>query len=101
MRFFYDLAAPPYLFVALACGALVVAFAALLILASLRRARAVKAFGEPSLVGKLESFDAAGRRLGLGDARHRGFQPGAVVERGERPDRDGRLYRDAQRHGQQ
>jgi Ca-activated chloride channel homolog len=66
VRFFYDLTAPPYLFVALACGVLVVAFAALLILASLRRARAVKVFGEPSLVGQLESFDAAGRRAAKG-----------------------------------
>lgn len=62
MRFFYDLGAMPYLLVAIACGLVVAAFAGALVLASIRRARATSEFGEPSLVTKLESFDAAGRR---------------------------------------
>jgi len=62
VRFFYELTAMPYLLVALACVALVGLFAGALVLASVRRARATAAFGDPALVGKLESFDAAGRR---------------------------------------
>ena len=46
MRFFYDLASMPWLLVAIACGGLVVAFAASLVLASLKRARAVRVFGD-------------------------------------------------------
>lgn len=62
MKFFYDLTAMPYLLVALACVAILGLFAGALVLASLRRARATQVFGEPALVGKLESFNAAGRR---------------------------------------
>ena len=62
MRFFYDLTSMPYLLVALACGLLVALFAGALVLASIRRGRATSAFGDPALVSKLESFDAAGRR---------------------------------------
>ena len=62
MRFFYDLTAMPYALVALACALLVAVFAGMLVLASIRRARATADFGEPKLVSRLESFDAAGRR---------------------------------------
>lgn len=62
MRLFYDLTSMPYLLVALACGLLVALFAGALVLASIRRGRATSAFGDPALVSKLESFDAAGRR---------------------------------------
>lgn len=62
MRFFYDLASPPWLFVAIGCVLLVAAFAGALIFASIRRSRATRVFGDPALVTKLESFDASGRR---------------------------------------
>ncbi|MDB4936230.1 MAG: BatB [Labilithrix sp.] len=62
MRLFYDLTAMPYLLVALACGLVVALFAGALVLASIRRSRATSTFGDPALVSKLESFDAAGRR---------------------------------------
>lgn len=62
MRLFYDLTAMPYLLVAIACGLIVALFAGALVLASIRRGRATAAFGDPALVSKLESFDAAGRR---------------------------------------
>ena len=62
MRLFYDLTSMPYLLVAIACGLLVALFAGALVLASIRRGRATSAFGDPVLVSKLESFDAAGRR---------------------------------------
>lgn len=62
MRLFYDLTSLPYLLVALACGLIVALFAGALVLASIRRGRATSIFGDPSLVSKLESFDAAGRR---------------------------------------
>lgn len=62
MRFFYDLTAMPYLLVAIACGLVIALFAGALVVASIRRARATSAFGDPALVMKLESFDAAGRR---------------------------------------
>lgn len=62
MRFFYDLTSMPYLLVAVACAALVALFAGALVLASIRRSRAATLFGDPALVSKLESFDAAGRR---------------------------------------
>ncbi|MBS2013058.1 MAG: VWA domain-containing protein [Deltaproteobacteria bacterium] len=52
----------PYLLVAIACAAILGLFAGALVLASLRRARATKQYGDPVLVGKLESFNAAGRR---------------------------------------
>ena len=62
MRFFYDLAAMPWIFVAIACALVVVLFAGSLVLASLKRAAAVRAFGDEKLVMGLETFDAAGRR---------------------------------------
>ncbi len=62
MRFFYDLSSLPWLLVAIACVLLVVLFAASLVLASLKRTRAVKSFGDEKLVAGLETFDAAGRR---------------------------------------
>lgn len=62
MRFAYDLSSMPYLLVALGCGVLVALFAASLVLASVRRGRATKVFGDPALVTRLETFDAAGRR---------------------------------------
>jgi Ca-activated chloride channel family protein len=62
VRLFYDLTAMPYLLVAIACGLVVALFAGALVLASIRRSRATATFGEPALVSKLESFDAAGRR---------------------------------------
>jgi Ca-activated chloride channel family protein len=62
MRFAYDLLVMPYLAIAIACALLVGGFAAALILSSVRRGRATKAFGDPSLVTRLETFDASGRR---------------------------------------
>lgn len=62
MKFAYDLAALPYLLVALGCGLLLALFATSLVLASVRRGRATKAFGDPKLVTALETFNAAGRR---------------------------------------
>jgi Ca-activated chloride channel family protein len=62
VRLFYDLTAMPYLLVAIACGLVVALFAGALVLASIRRSRATATFGDPALVSKLESFDAAGRR---------------------------------------
>ena len=58
----YDLTSLPYLLVAIACLALVGAFAGALILASIKRSRATKQFGDPALVTKLETFDASARR---------------------------------------
>ncbi len=62
MRFAYDLTSMPYLLVAIGCGLLVALFATSLVLASIRRGRATKVFGDPKLVMRLETFDAAGRR---------------------------------------
>lgn len=62
MKLFYDLTAMPYLLIAVACGLVVALFAGALVLASIRRNRATSTFGDPALVTKLESFDAAGRR---------------------------------------
>jgi Ca-activated chloride channel homolog len=62
VRLFYDLSSMPYLLIAIACGLLVALFAGALVLASIRRGRATSLFGDPTLVSKLESFDAAGRR---------------------------------------
>lgn len=62
MRFFYDLTETPWIFVAVGCVLLVGLFAGALVAASVRRSRATKTFGDPSLVTKLESFDATGRR---------------------------------------
>ncbi len=62
MRLFYDLTSMPYLLIALSCALLVGLFAGALVLASIKRGRATSLFGDPVLVSKLESFDAAGRR---------------------------------------
>lgn len=62
MRLFYDLTQMPYLLIAIGCVLLVGLFAGALVLASIRRGRATSLFGDPALVTKLESFDAAGRR---------------------------------------
>ena len=62
MRFFYDLTSFPALLIAIGCGLLVALLAGALVLASIRRSRATASFGDPALVVKLESFDAAARR---------------------------------------
>jgi Ca-activated chloride channel family protein len=62
VKLFYDLTAMPYLLVAIACGLVVALFAGALVVASIRRNRATSTFGDPALITKLESFDAAGRR---------------------------------------
>lgn len=62
MRFAYDLTSMPWLLVAFGCALLVALFAGSLVLASIRRGRATKVFGEPKLVMRLETFDASGRR---------------------------------------
>jgi Ca-activated chloride channel family protein len=62
VRFHHDLFAfPGVLWLALGV-VLVGTFAAVLVLASLARARAEKRFGEPVLVGKLVTYDATARR---------------------------------------
>jgi Ca-activated chloride channel family protein len=66
VKFAYDLLHFPLLLVALGCLAFLVAFGAMLVLASLARVRAEKRFGDPALVAKLASFDAAGRRAAKG-----------------------------------
>ncbi|WP_394826803.1 VWA domain-containing protein [Pendulispora albinea] len=66
MKFAYDLLHFPGLLIAIGCVLFVVAFAASLLLASLARVRAEKRFGDPSLVAKLATFDAAGRRAAKG-----------------------------------
>ncbi|WP_394848136.1 VWA domain-containing protein [Pendulispora brunnea] len=66
MRFAYDLLHFPGILIAIGCALFVVAFAASLLLASLARVRAEKRFGDPSLVAKLATFDAAGRRAAKG-----------------------------------
>jgi Ca-activated chloride channel family protein len=66
VRLFYDLTSLPNLLVALLCLAVLASFAGALVLASIRRARATALFGDPKLVTKLESFDAAGRRAAKG-----------------------------------
>lgn len=66
MRLAYDLLSLPYLLVAIACALIVAAFAGSLVLAAVRRRRSVERFGDPALVARLESFDAAGRRATKG-----------------------------------
>jgi Ca-activated chloride channel family protein len=60
VRFYYDLSS--HWPVALACVLVVGLFAGALLFASVRRSRAVASFGDSTLVTKLESFDASGRR---------------------------------------
>ena len=62
MKLTYDVTAMPYLLVAIFCVLLVGLFATSLVFASIRRARSMKTFGDPKLVSRLETFDAAGRR---------------------------------------
>ena len=62
MKLAYDLTTMPYLLIALACALVVGLFGLSLVLASIKRNRATKTFGDPDLVTRLESFDAAGRR---------------------------------------
>jgi Ca-activated chloride channel family protein len=62
VRFFYDFTSFPVLLAAGACALLLIGFALTLILASYARARATKRFGDPLLVGQLETFDATTRR---------------------------------------
>jgi Ca-activated chloride channel family protein len=62
VRLAYDLFVFPWALVAAACAAVVGLFAGALVLASIRRARATHVFGDPKLVSRLETFDAAGRR---------------------------------------
>jgi Ca-activated chloride channel family protein len=52
----------PYALVAILAALLLGVFAASLVLASIRRGRATKVFGDPALVTRLETFDASGRR---------------------------------------
>ena len=66
MRFFYDFTSVPVLLSAALCLLIVVGFTAVLIVSSYARARAIKRFGEPLLVMKLESFDATVRRAWKG-----------------------------------
>ena len=66
MKFAYDLLHFPLILVAIACAAFVVAFGGLLLMASFARVRAEKRFGDPALVAKLSTFDAAGRRAAKG-----------------------------------
>lgn len=66
MRLFYDLTAWPNVLVAILCVLVLAAFAGALLLAAVRRSRATRLFGDPALVTKLESFDAAGRRAAKG-----------------------------------
>jgi Ca-activated chloride channel family protein len=66
VRFAYDLwAYPAVIFVVLA-GALLAAFASILVWSSFARARAEKRFGDPKLVEKLVTFDATQRRAAKG-----------------------------------
>lgn len=62
MRFAHDLLRAPWVFFTTAAFALLVALTAALVVASLRRARAVRAFGDAERLAALETFDAAGRR---------------------------------------
>jgi len=62
VKFAYDFGSLWIILVAGACGALLVLFAVMLVLASFARGRATARFGEPALVAKLESYDATTRR---------------------------------------
>ncbi len=66
MRFAYDLGSyPAVIFVALA-ALLLAGFTAILVWSSFARARAERRFGDPTLVGKLVSYDATQRRAAKG-----------------------------------
>ena len=62
MKFAYDLTGGWGMIFGLVALALWLGFTAMLVIGSYQRARAAKRFGDPVLVGKLESFDATGRR---------------------------------------
>ena len=62
MRFAYDFTAGWGMVFGLVGLAFWLGFVAMLIVGSYQRARATKRFGDPALVGKLETFDATGRR---------------------------------------
>jgi Ca-activated chloride channel family protein len=62
VRFAYDFTAGWGMVFGLVGLALWLGFVAMLIVGSYQRARATKRFGDPALVGKLETFDATGRR---------------------------------------
>jgi Ca-activated chloride channel family protein len=62
VKFEYDFTSLHIALIAAICGGLLVVFTLLLILASFARTRAIKRFGEPELVSKLETFDATARR---------------------------------------
>ncbi len=62
MKFAYDFTGGWGLLFGGAAIVLWLLFTAMLIVGSYQRGRATKRFGDPSLVGKLESFDATGRR---------------------------------------
>ncbi len=66
MRFAYDFTSPYVLILSVACALLVAGFAALLVVSSIRRARAERRFGEPKLIERLLSFDSTGRRATKG-----------------------------------
>lgn len=62
MRFAYDFTGGWGLLLGGAALLLWLLFTTMLILGSFQRGRATKRFGDPSLVGRLETFDATGRR---------------------------------------
>lgn len=66
MRFGHDLLSFPWILLPLVAVLLVAGLIAALVLASVRRTRAERRFGEPALVSKLVTFDAAGRRAAKG-----------------------------------
>jgi Ca-activated chloride channel family protein len=66
VKFFYDFTGLWVLLAAGLCTGLLVAFAAMLVLASYARARAAKRFGDPELVSRLETFDSTTRRTWKG-----------------------------------
>jgi Ca-activated chloride channel family protein len=63
VRFFYDFTTPLPLILLVIALAFVGVFVTLLVLASARRVRDERTFGEPSLVGRLVSHDASAPRL--------------------------------------
>lgn len=66
MKFAHDLFAFPTVLAVVGCAVVLVVFAGMLLLSSVARVRAEKRFGDPALVGKLATFDAAGRRAAKG-----------------------------------
>ncbi|HZU82741.1 MAG TPA: VWA domain-containing protein [Polyangiaceae bacterium] len=62
MRWGYDFGSPGGLAVAVFCALALVAYAAAMVWASVRQARATRSFGEPDLLGSLTTHDATTRR---------------------------------------